>query len=159
LDDFAEFVSVRGNHLFRTAYLLAGDRHLAEDLVQITLGKLYARWSRIDNPVAYARIVLVRTFVAYRRRTGREHPTDPVPDRQASGTDTALRITLFDALDRLPKRDRAIVVLRYWEDRSVAETAAALGLRSTMVRTRSVRALARLRDLLGNDVTELVERS
>lgn len=159
MDDFAEFVSARGTHFFHTAYLLAGDRHLAEDLVQTTLGKLYASWSRIDNPVAYGRTVLVRTFVAHRRRTGREYPTDPMPDVRASDGDPALRIALFDALAQLSQRDRAIVVLRYWEDRSVEETAATLGVRSGVVRTQSMRALARLRALLGSDANELIERN
>lgn len=158
LDEFTEFAAARGTQLFRMAYLLAGDRHTAEDLTQTTLGKLYASWSRVrraDNPVAYSRTVMVRTYVDSRRKVRLEHATDVVPDRGTSDTDTALRLTLFDALAELSGRDRAIVVLRYWEDHSVEDTATMLAISSGAVRTRSQRALARLRKRLGTEISEL----
>jgi len=158
LEDFTEFAAVRGAQLFRMAYLLAGDRHAAEDLTQSTLGKLYAAWNRVrraDNPVAYSRTVMVRTYVAGRKKTSREHPTDVVPESGDRDRDTALRLTLFAALAELSSRDRAIVVLRYWEDHSVEGTAQILGVSAGTVRTRSHRALAKLRVRLGSDISEL----
>lgn len=117
-------------------------------------------WSRVrraDNPVAYSRTALVRTYLDQRRRGSRETSTEHVPDPGTSDGDPALRLTLFDALRLLSERDRAIVVLRYWEDRSVDETAWTLGLRPGVVRSRCHRALLRLRSLLGTDVTELIQ--
>lgn len=98
----------------------------------------------------------MRTYVHYRKRTGREHPSEQLPDRVLTAEDSALRLALFDALRQLSTKDRAIIVLRYWEDRSVEDTAFTLGLRSGVVRTRSMRALARLRTMLGNDLTALI---
>jgi RNA polymerase sigma-70 factor (sigma-E family) len=161
LEEFSEFAAARGTQLFRMAYLLAGDRHAAEDLTQTTLGKLYAAWSKVsraDNPVAYSRTVMVRTYVDAQRRTRLERPTSEVPDNGRYGEDTALRLTLFDALAELSGRDRAIVVLRYWEDHSVEDTAAILGVSSGTVRTRSQRALLKLRARLGTDLSELSGR-
>lgn len=158
LEEFTEFAAARGAQLFRMAYLLAGDRHAAEDLTQTTLGKLYAAWSRVrraDNPVAYSRTVMVRTYMATQRKTRLEHPMSAVPEVPGHDGDTSLRLTLFAALNQLSSRDRAIVVLRYWEDHSVDDTAAALGLSPGTVRTRSMRALARLRDRLGNKLSDL----
>jgi RNA polymerase sigma-70 factor (sigma-E family) len=156
-DEYAEFAAARAGHLYRSACLLtAGDTHLAEDLVQETLGRIYVRWNRVsraDNPAGYAQTVLTRTFLAHKRlRRSTERATDVLPDTAAAVPDATLRLTLLDALGRLPAKDRAVVVLRYWEDRSVQETAAALGASSAAVRTRCVRALARLRELLGEDV-------
>ncbi|MFB7630099.1 SigE family RNA polymerase sigma factor [Streptomyces sp. NPDC056149] len=157
-EECAEFAVARAGHLYRSACLLtAGDTHLAEDLVQETLGRLYARWGRVsraENPAAYAQTVLTRTFLAHqRRRSSTERTMDVLPDRpDATGGDTALRLTLLDALRQLPAKDRAVVVLRYWEDRSIAETADVLNASSAAVRTRCVRALGRLRELLGEDL-------
>lgn len=160
-DEFLEFASVRANHLFRAACLLtSGDTHLAEDLVQETLGRMYALWgriSRIDNPAGYAQTILVRTFLTHRRRrSADERPIGELPDRpMATDGDPALRLALLDALARLAPKDRAVVVLRYWEDRSVEETAEAMRVSSAVVRTRSVRALAKLREHLGGSLAEL----
>ncbi|WP_369360525.1 SigE family RNA polymerase sigma factor [Streptomyces sp. cg2] len=158
-EECAEFAAARAGHLFRSACLLtAGDTHLAEDLVQETLGRLYVHWGRVsraENPAAYAQTVLTRTFLAHqRRRSSTERTMGVLPDQAdaTGGGDTALRVTLLDALGRLPAKDRAVVVLRYWEDRSIAETADALNASSAAVRTRCVRALGRLRELLGEDV-------
>ncbi|MFB6840846.1 SigE family RNA polymerase sigma factor [Streptomyces sp. NPDC056361] len=163
-DEFLEFASARTGHLFRSACLLtSGDTHLAEDLTQETLGRMYALWgrmARIGNPAAYAQTVLVRTFLNHqRRRSATERPLGELPDRApANGEDPALRIALLDALAGLAPKDRAVVVLRYWEDRSIEETADALHVSSAAVRTRSVRALAKLRERLGGSITEFAAR-
>ncbi|MFI9600606.1 SigE family RNA polymerase sigma factor [Streptomyces sp. NPDC052043] len=159
---YHEFAAARAGHLYRSACLLTGgDTHLAEDLVQETLGRVYLRWgrvSRVDNPAAYAQTVLTRAFLAHRRRhsSHREHATDVLPEvpEPRTGGDTPLRLTLLEALGQLSAKDRAVVVLRYWEDRSIEETAAALDASSAAVRTRCVRALARLRALLGDSLAE-----
>ncbi|ELS56212.1 SigE family RNA polymerase sigma factor [Streptomyces viridochromogenes] len=161
-DEYAEFAVARAGHLYRSACLLtAGDTHLAEDLVQETLGRIYVRWGRVSragNPAGYAQTVLTRTFLAHqRRRSSTERATDAIPDRAADDgghSDPSLRLTLLQALGRLPAKDRAVVVLRYWEDRSVAETADALNASSAAVRTRCTRALGRLRELLAEDLGE-----
>ncbi|MFF0080733.1 SigE family RNA polymerase sigma factor [Streptomyces canus] len=156
-DEYAEFAAARAGHLYRSACLLtAGDTHLAEDLVQEALGRIYVRWSRISlvgNPAAYAQTVLVRVFLTHqRRRSSRERATDVLPEVAAAGVDTPLRLTLLDALARLPAKDRAVVVLRYWEDRSIEETAGVLDASAAAVRTRCTRALKQLRGLLGEDI-------
>ncbi|MDF3141243.1 MULTISPECIES: SigE family RNA polymerase sigma factor [unclassified Streptomyces] len=161
-DEYAEFAVARAGHLYRSACLLtAGDTHLAEDLVQEALGRIYVSWGRVsraDNPAGYAQTVLTRTFLAHqRRRSSTERATDAIPDRAAADGghgDLSLRLTLLQALARLPAKDRAVVVLRYWEDRSVEETADALNATSAAVRTRCTRALGRLRELLGEDLGE-----
>jgi RNA polymerase sigma-70 factor (sigma-E family) len=161
--EYLEFASTRTGHLFRSACLLTGgDTHLAEDLVQETLGRMYVVWrkiSKIDNPAAYAQTVLVRTFLSHqRRRSSGERPTGAVPEVAAVEGDTALRLALLDALRLLPPGDRAVLILRFWEDRSIEETAEALRLSSAAVRTRSSQALAKLRALLGGSLTEFATR-
>lgn len=161
-DGYTEFAAARAGHLYRSACLLTGgDTHLAEDLVQETLGRLYLRWhrvSRVGNPAGYAQTVLTRTFLAHQRRhSSRERATDvfpDLPDPHTAEADTPLRLTLVEALGRLSAKDRAVVVLRYWEDRSIEETAEAMNASSAAVRTRSTRALARLRALLGDSLGE-----
>ncbi|MFG3499245.1 SigE family RNA polymerase sigma factor [Streptomyces sp. NPDC047928] len=161
---YMEFAAARAGHLFRSACLLtSGDTHLAEDLVQETLGRMYALWgrvSRVDNPAGYAQTVLVRTFLTHRRRrSSDERPLGELPDTaQAPGDDPELRIALLDALATLAPKDRAVVVLRYWEDRSIEETAEAMRVSSAAVRTRSVRALGRLREQLGGTIAEFAAR-
>lgn len=160
-DEYAEFAAVRAGHLYRSACLLtAGDTHLAEDLVQETLGRLYVSWrrvSRVGNPAGYAQTVLMRTFLAHQRRlSSTERAMDVLPELPDDGVgrDMPLRLTLLQALARLPAKDRAVVVLRYWEDRSVEETAQVMNASSAAVRTRCTRALGRLRELLGEDLGE-----
>ncbi|MFJ6937393.1 SigE family RNA polymerase sigma factor [Streptomyces sp. NPDC101132] len=161
-DGFREFAAARTGHLYRSACLLtSGDTHLAEDLVQETLGRMYALWgrrlSRIDNPAAYAQTVLVRAFLTHRRRSSSsERPHGELPDTDAApaGADPALRITLLGALGELAPKDRAVIVLRYWEDRSIEETADVMNVSSAAVRTRCTRALSRLRDQLGGSLAE-----
>ncbi|MFC6154769.1 SigE family RNA polymerase sigma factor [Nocardioides yefusunii] len=152
-DAFREFAHLRTPTLLRAAYLLCGNHHEAEDLVQETLAKVYVVWGRkrLEHPVAYARTTLTRTFISTRRlRRSTERPTDEMPDVVAAGSDTDLRLDLVAALGRLPKLDRAVLVLRHLEDTSVADTADALGLSEQAVRTRSLRALKKLRDLMGD---------
>ncbi|MEU9779107.1 MULTISPECIES: SigE family RNA polymerase sigma factor [Streptomyces] len=155
VEEYRVFAADRATHLYRSACLLtSGDTHLAEDLVQETLGRMYVLWgrsSRIDNPAAYAQTVLVRAFLTHRRRrSATERPVGELPEApRAPDDDPELRLALLGALGRLSPKDRAVVVLRYWEDRSVEETAAAMNVSSAAVRTRTVRALAKLREHLG----------
>jgi len=156
--DYLEFATARSGHLFRTACLLTGDWHLAEDLVQETLAKMYRSWRRIDRtstPVAYANKVLIRTYLSQRRRrSSDERPTDRLPEQAGRADDAELRLTLLDGLAQLTAKDRAVLVLRYWEDRSVEETAEILKLTPGTVRTQSLRALRRLRTLLGDELAQ-----
>ncbi|MEV4614149.1 SigE family RNA polymerase sigma factor [Kitasatospora sp. NPDC049258] len=167
-EGFLEFAAARTGQLYRTACLLAGgDVHLAEDLVQEALGRVYAQWQRtswlaprgrIDNPAGYAQTVLVRTFLSHRRRrSSAEQPTEVLPDHEARPADPLLRIALVEALGRLSPGDRAVLVLRYWEDRSVQETAEVLRVSPGAVRVRSLRALGRIRELIGDDLALLAE--
>lgn len=161
---YLDFAAVRASHLYRSACLLAsGDTHLAEDLVQDTLGRMFVVWGRmakVGNPAAYAQTVLVRAFLTHqRRRSSKERPSAELPDGPAgSGDDATLRVTLLAALGRLNPKDRAVLVLRYWEDRSIEETAEALHSTPGAIRTRSVRALARLRAELGGSLADLIAR-
>lgn len=156
---FQEFAAARSAGLFRTACLLCDDWHLAEDLVQTTLGKLYASWRRVqraDSPEAYARTVLTRTYLSHvRKRSSRETPRERLPDAAAAEPDQALRMTLLNALAGLSVQDRAVLVLRYWEDQSVEEVASVLRLSPGAVRNRSMRAMARLREALGDELESL----
>jgi RNA polymerase sigma-70 factor (sigma-E family) len=158
-EDFPTFVAAQGAQLYRTACLLTGgDTHLAEDLVQETLGRVYAKWGqrrRIENPAGYAQTTLVHAFISMRRRkSSSERPAAHLRDTPVDAADIELRVTLLDALTRLTELDRAVLVLRFWEDRSVQETAAALKLSSGAVRSRCLRALARLREQLGAEFIE-----
>lgn len=160
---YADFAAGRTGHLYRSACLLTGgDTHLAEDLVQETLGRIFARWRQVakaDNPAAYAQTMLVHTFLSWRRlRSSRERPTEALPERPtADGSDPDLRVTLVGALAQLSDQDRAVLILRYWEDRSVEQTAVALRLTPGAVSTRASRALTRLRAQLGDGISTLIE--
>lgn len=159
-DTFDAFVRATGDQTFRTALLLCGDWHLAEDLTQTTYAKVFAAWARVrraDSPHAYTRTVLTNTFLSHRRlRRTSERPVESTPDTARPGPDPSTRMALFEALRTLSPTDRAVLVLRFWEDRSVAQTAGDLGLSVGAVRTRTTRATASLRQRLGADLTELV---
>jgi len=146
---FEEFVLATGDRMLRTAVLLTGDRHAAEDLVQSAYAQAFARWRlvvRAENPTAYTRAILTRLYLSDRRRKRvREHPLHDGADVAASPGDPALRLSLLEALATLPPIDRAVLVLRYFHDLPVAEVAAQTGLSETACRTRASRALARLR--------------
>ena len=155
-EEFSDFVAARADHLYRQAWLLTGSRQAAEDLVQTALTKAYAAWTRVrraDDPVAYVHGVLMKSFLSDRRRRwSRELPVaEPHTDAfaVADPADAQVeRLALVAALGGLSRTDRAVVVLRYWDDRSVAETAATLGLSDAAVKNRSLRALRRLGESL-----------
>jgi RNA polymerase sigma-70 factor (sigma-E family) len=148
---YREYVIHRLEGLRRTAFLLCGDWHQADDLVSIALVKLLRYWRRVsvmEHPDAYVRQVLLRAWLDERRRPWRrERPTDVVPDRAdpASGTAHAERIDVMAHLAELPPRRRAVLVLRYFCDLSVEQTAAALGCTEGTVKSQTARALDTLR--------------
>ena len=146
---FEEYVAARQAGLLRTAYLLTGHRQDAEDLVQQSLVKVVPHWHRIDgDPDPYVRRVLVRENVSrWRRRRWREVLGHDTPE-PGSSHDPSGRLDLQRALASLAPRQRAVVVLRFLEDRSVAETADALGVTEGTVKSQTRDALARLRVLL-----------
>lgn len=155
-DAFRAYVAGRSPALLRTAYLLTGNRADAEDLLQTALAKTYLAWDRIREREAldgYVRRVMVNTQTSWwRRRRVDEHSVDVVPERgldRDTGTDLALHDALWTALATLPKRQRATVVLRYYEDLSEAETAQVLGISVGTVKSTTSRALAKLRDTSG----------
>ncbi len=158
--EFTEFAHATWASLYRTAYLLLGDPAEAEDLVQTTLAKTYAAWPKVrdvDAAPGFARTVLVNTASSwFRRRSWRnERPTAELPDlvdARHHDHDPSDRPALMDALAGLPPRQRAVVVLRYYEDLSVAQAAAALGVTEGTVKSQTSDALARLRTLLGDAV-------
>ena len=149
--EFTEYATAAAPRLRDTAYLMCRDWHLAEDLVQTAMTKLYIAWSKVSRAEdidAYARAVLLRTYLDHRRRRSTsEVATLDLPE-SATSESADLRLTLLDALATLKPRDRAIVVLRYWEDYSVEQVARILELREGVVRTQSMRSLAKLRELL-----------
>lgn len=154
-DDFVEYARVAAPQLRRTAYLLCRDWELAQDFTQTTLAKMFTHWNRItrrDNPHAYAKKVLLRVFFDHQRlRSSTETVVAEIPEAASPGTDPDLRLTLIDALARIPHRDRAIVILRYWEDQSIEATADLLGMPTGTVKSQAARTLVRLRAMLGAD--------
>jgi len=143
--DFEEFVGARRDALLRTAYLLTGNHHDAEDLVQSALIKVVPKWARIQaRPEPYVRRVLARESVdRWRARRWRELTTDVVPE--AIHHDSTDRIALLEDLRRLSPRQRAVLVLRYFDDLTEAETAEALGISVGTVKSHARDALTRLR--------------
>jgi RNA polymerase sigma-70 factor (sigma-E family) len=147
-----EFVATRSPVLLRSAWLLTGDVGKAEDLLQTVLALVWPRWRRVaagGNPEAYIRRVLFTTYLSWRRRRWRyEVPTSTVPDRgdrtDLAG-DSANRDAVQRALGRLSRQQRAVVVLRYVEDLSIAETAELLNCSVATVKVQAGRALAALR--------------
>ena len=145
--EFDEFVVARSPALLRTAYLLTHDLQLAEDLLQTALTKAWFAWKRIDgDPEPYVRRILVNSSVSWwRKRWTHEAPTGFVPE-PAPGTELPVDVhDLMQALGRLPHRQRAVVVLRYVEDRTEVETAALMGCSLGTVKSQCSRALAKLR--------------
>lgn len=163
-DRFQEFVRARWSHLVRTAYLLTGDPHHAEDLTQTALAKAYRSWRRVsgsDNPEAYVRRMLVTcNSDRFRKRRVKESLTDAPPER--AGREEAVarvdeRGALMAALAQLPPRQRAVVVMRYWEDLSEAEVAEVLGCSQGTVKSQASKGLAKLRTYPG--LTQVVDRA
>ncbi|WP_433653244.1 SigE family RNA polymerase sigma factor [Micromonospora zamorensis] len=155
VEGYRDYVGARLESLRRTAYLLCGDWHTADDLVSAALVKLLRHWSRVsamENPDAYVRRMLLRVWLDERRRPWRrEAAWAEVPDHpvSASGTDGAAdRLTILALLAELPPRRRAVLVLRYFCDLSVEETARELGCTPGTVKSQSARAIETLRGRL-----------
>jgi RNA polymerase sigma-70 factor (sigma-E family) len=148
---FGDYVAARGRALHRTAYLLTGNTADAEDLVQAALAKIYLAWDRIEDRGAldgYVRRAMVNTHISWwRRRRVEEYPTDEIPDRAVADHATAsdLQESLRRAIDRLPQRMRAAVLLRFYEDMTEAEVADVLGVSLGTVKSTVSRAVAKLR--------------
>jgi RNA polymerase sigma-70 factor (sigma-E family) len=152
MDDEASFTrwaSDRQLALLRTALLLTGDHHRAEDLVQDALAKVAARWSRLrdEAPEAYARQIIVRTNISWWRKQRREVVVDP-GDRAVAAADPSVdrRLLLDHALARLTARQRSVVVLRYYDDLSERETADLLGVSVGTVKSTTHDSLRRMRE-------------
>jgi RNA polymerase sigma-70 factor (sigma-E family) len=155
-DEYREYVVTRMDRLRRAAYLLCHDWHLADDLVAVTIGKLYRTWPRrhdVGHLDAYVRAILLRSWLDERRRPWRrEHVTDELPDdgggdRNSPRSDEAVvdRITLLGLLAQLTPRRRAAVVLRFYFNLSVDETADVLGCSAGTVKSLTARGLDVLR--------------
>jgi RNA polymerase sigma-70 factor (sigma-E family) len=159
-EGFEEFVGARTASLSRTAYLLTGNHHSAEDLLQVALSRVAARWPQVRDgqPESYARRIMVNEFISWRRRRWyRERPVDDAelsvdagratPDLATPDLATAVvrRIVVGRALARLTARQRAVLVLRFYEDLSEAETAEALGCAVGTVKSQTHLALTRIR--------------
>lgn len=158
--EFSDYVALRWPPMIRTARLLTGDDGLAEDLVQTALEKCYVAWPRLRARNAmdvYVRRTIVNTFISWqRRRSWHEVPRDRMPD--AAGADPTAdlpqRSMLQKALAELPPRQRAVVVLRFFEDLSVRQVASELGCSMGTVKSQTSDALKSLRDLLGDELDE-----
>lgn len=148
---FDDFVAARGSALLRHAYLLTGDRGLAEDLVQETLAHLYRRWDRVSaagSPEAYVRTSITRQFLSWRRRRWwGERPSAALPEQPAyDGGDAEGDDVVWRTLASLPRQQRAVLALRFYDDLSDAQIAEVLGVSASNVRAQASRALASLRD-------------
>jgi RNA polymerase sigma-70 factor (sigma-E family) len=156
--DFRDLYVGRAHALRRTAFLLCGDWHQAEDLVQVSFAKLYAARSRAEHPEAYLRQILVRTWVDETRRPHRrERATAVLPDTAvAVGSQTEDRALLQAALAGIGPRQRACLVLRFFEDLSVPDTARALGCTESTVKSQTSRGLDALRERLREHIPVLV---
>jgi RNA polymerase sigma-70 factor (sigma-E family) len=143
---YQEFVVSRSDRLLRTAYLLTHDWASAEDLLQESLAKAWSAWPRVEEPEAYVRRVLVTTYTSWwRRRWRRELPSDDLPDTPTCDPGLDERDALWHAVGRLPARQRAVVVLRFYEDLAVTEVARLLGCSDGTVKSQTAKALAKLR--------------
>jgi RNA polymerase sigma-70 factor (sigma-E family) len=151
--DFTAYLGARQPRLLGIAYLLTGDRHQAEDLLQTSLAKLYLSWESIrdhGNVDAYVRRIMVNENNSLWRRSWRrrEVPTDELPDHTPTydRPDEGVGAAVWDVVQTLPRKARAVVVLRYYEQLSEAETADVLGISVGTVKSQASRALATLRD-------------
>src|SRR5262249_26032711 len=147
-ESFEYFVHTHSGRLLRTSYLLTQDSHLAEDLVQTALAKAWRSWGRVEtSPEAYVRKILVNTYSTWwRRKWNGEHPTGELPDVGMERSDAVESGSAYDirtALARLPKRQRAVIVLRFFEDLTEAETARLLECSVGTVKSQTSKALAK----------------
>jgi RNA polymerase sigma-70 factor (sigma-E family) len=153
-DEFVAYVAASSAYLRSTAFVLCGDWHRADDLLQVTFLKLYRVWPRLvrrGELDGYVRRMVVRAFLSENRRKwrSREHLPGELPDATAAPeSDHAQRLAVRAALGGVPPKQRAVLVLRYWDDLSVEDTAAALGCTAGTVKSQSARGLATLRKLL-----------
>jgi RNA polymerase sigma-70 factor (sigma-E family) len=148
-----DYVTGNGTRLLRTAFLLTGDRHAAEDLVQTALLKVWPKWDRVvrtGTPDGYVRRTLLTTYLSWRRRPAFFERPAELSDAAADSADHDLRLALLDALATLPRRQRATIVLRYLDDLSAADTAAVLGCSVGTVKSQSAKAIRSLRARLGD---------
>jgi len=153
--EFEDFVAAASPRLFRAAYAITRDHHLAEDAVQSALGKAYARWSRVtrsEHPEAYVRRMVVNERTSWWRRfQRRETPTDTVPDAAVADREPDDHDRIWAACRRLPEAQRTAVALRYYEQLEYPEIAELTGVREGTVRSRVSRGLAVLREELTDD--------
>jgi RNA polymerase sigma-70 factor (sigma-E family) len=163
--EFPEFVAARGPALQRAAYLMVGDVALAQDLVQEALTKTYVAWPRlrdVANAEAYTRRAITTTAISWFRRKGwnAEHSTDRPPEGASAdhADGVATSATLWDALQALPPRQRVAVVLRFYDDLTELQTAAAMGCAVGTVKSQVSAALTKLRAQLGDDLLREVTR-
>jgi RNA polymerase sigma-70 factor (sigma-E family) len=157
-EEFVEFAEAVYPQLRRTAFLLCGDWHTAEDLAQTALEKVFVSWRKIrqqDAVHAYTHRTLINSYLAHKRlkHTG-ELLTGWFPERAIEAPAQETRIMALDALATLPPRTRAVVVLRYWTDLSVEQVADVLGCSPGNVKRLSAYAIDRLRTVLGDELTE-----
>ncbi|HVU71710.1 MAG TPA: SigE family RNA polymerase sigma factor [Mycobacteriales bacterium] len=148
---FEAFARARIGALLRYGHLLTGDPHAAEDLVQSALAKSLAAWRRIerDDPEAYVRRCMVNEAISHtRRRAWRERAVDVLPERPVEDATNDDRAVVMRALAELPPRQRAVLVLRYYEDRSEEEIASMLGIARGTVKSQASKGLAHLRSSL-----------
>jgi RNA polymerase sigma-70 factor (sigma-E family) len=157
-EEFIEFATGASPQLQRTAFLLCGDWHAAEDLVQATLAKVFVSGRRIrrrEAAHAYAARTLVNIYLTDKRlKRSSEVLISQLPEHPAEPRSPELRMVVLQALAALPPGARAVVVLRYWDDLSVEQAAAVLGCSPGTVKSQSARALDKLRVLLGDAVAE-----
>ncbi len=158
---FKQFVAERGRGLLRAAWLLTGDHHHDEDLVQTALAKTWGRYAAMANDhkfEAYVRTTIYRTYVSWWRRMSwrAERPHDDVPEMEGGDGVSTLRLDLLRALDGLPRMQRAVLTLRFFDDMPTAEVARVLGIPEGTVKSHSHRGCAALRGsvhLAGQEVT------
>jgi RNA polymerase sigma-70 factor (sigma-E family) len=156
--DFGAFVATRATTLLRVAYLACGDKAEAEDLLQTALERTYRNWDRVrhESPEPYVRRVIVNAAISRARRRAILSiiPMRTLPERAARSADVDLRHVLMDVLRDLPPKQRAVIVLRYWEDLSEAQTAEVLGCTVGTVKSQASKAMAKLRTALGETSVE-----
>lgn len=161
--EYRDFVASNLDRLCRFAYLICHDWQRAEDAVQKSLTKLYLHWNRIrsSSPHAYVRRIIVNTLNEERRRFWfkREHSSDELPDvvQPDHAESSTSRMAMLESLARLPKRQRLAVVLRFWEDLSVEQTAEVMNCSTGTVKSQTARGLQTLRGLLGESIPTQVE--